>query len=96
MILYNYSHIYHYLFIYLFNRIDLLAGEKQKSYIKMFDILFFLSFFFTCPYFYFYLLLLQPRMPSVNYSARGVHAAHQKKKKRKTSTVFMSIVNLHI
>ena len=77
--IYLYPHIYHYLFISLFNCIDLLVGEKIKIVTFKFLILFYFLFFLA-PTFTFICYLLQPRMHSVKYSARGVHAAHQKKK----------------
>ena len=55
--------------------------EKKRITKKLhlnFDI-----FLFPAPAFIFIFYLLQPHMHSAKYSARGVHAAYHKKKKKK-------------
>ena len=70
---------YYFLFFILFflNLITLLywLGKKIKNKLK-------LHLNFLDPTFIFYFYLLQPRMHSVKYSARGVHAAYYKKEKK--------------
>ena len=80
------------LFIYLFNRI----GEKNKNKVTLkFLIFFFILYFFIflAPTFTYIFYLLQPRMHSVKDSARGVHAAHQKKKNSTMPTMERSSIS---